>query len=89
MNHIPERTCICCRGKFPKEKLIRIVKIDNQIFIDKSGKSNGRGAYFCGNKSCVAKLKKAHGLDRAFKMKVNEDFYDLLIDFCNTINSET
>lgn len=80
MKHIPQRTCICCRQKFPKDELIRIVRLDNQFFIDKTHKSDGRGAYFCGSAQCKTKLLKSRALDRAFKQKVDDSVYHLLCD---------
>lgn len=79
MKHIPERTCICCRKKFQKEDLLRIVKFNGNITVDLSGKFDGRGAYFCGSPECAQKLLKSKALDRAFHEKVNEDVYNKLI----------
>ena len=46
MKKIPQRTCLGCGEAKPKKELIRIVKQnDGNIFIDKTGKANGRGAY--------------------------------------------
>ena len=43
---IPLRTCVITKEKLPKQELIRVVKDnENNVFIDLTGKSNGRGAY--------------------------------------------
>ena len=40
---IPMRSCVVSREKLPKQELIRIVKNkDNEIFVDITGKQNGR-----------------------------------------------
>lgn len=39
------RTCVVTREKLPKKELIRIVKTDEGIIIDESGKVNGHGCY--------------------------------------------
>ncbi len=78
MKHVPERTCICCRRKFPKEQLIRIVRSGGKFFVDRSQKADGRGAYFCGSDECRKKLIKSHGLDRSFHQKVDDSVYELL-----------
>ena len=78
MAHIPMRACILCREKFEKSELLRIVKYENEIKIDKTQKSNGRGAYICSN--CISKedLFKKRVLDRAFRDKVSSEVYELL-----------
>ncbi len=51
--HIPRRTCVGCRQVFPKHELIRVVRTpEGNIAIDEQGKSPGRGAYLCRQKSC-------------------------------------
>lgn len=74
------RTCCVCRKIFPKTNLIRIVKTtDGKIFIDKFGKSNGRGAYVCKNKECRTKLKKMKSLNKTFKCQVDDEIYEELL----------
>ena len=54
MKKIPQRTCLGCNEAKPKNKLIRIVKqSDGKIFVDKTGKAEGRGAYICNNVECL------------------------------------
>ena len=78
MAHIPMRSCVLCRKVFQKSELLRIVKDSGEIKIDKTQKSNGRGAYICSN--CISKedLFKKRVLDRAFKEKVDSAVYELL-----------
>lgn len=71
--------CIVCREHSDKKELLRIVKNkDGQIFVDKTGKANGRGAYICKSKECLNKLKKSRGLNRAFKCEVGDDVYSMI-----------
>ena len=73
------RMCIVCREHSDKKELLRIVKNkDGQIFVDKTGKANGRGAYICKSKECLNKLKKSRGLNRAFKCEVGDDVYSMI-----------
>lgn len=73
------RMCIVCREHSDKKELLRIVKNkDGQIFVDKTGKANGRGAYICKSKECINKLKKSRGLNRAFKCEVSDDVYNMI-----------
>lgn len=67
---------------YPQKDLIRIVKNKNDdIFIDKKGRQNGRGAYISINKKAVQQVKKHHLLDKVFKLKVSDEFYDELIKY--------
>ena len=77
---VPMRTCIACKKNAPKKELLRIVKNGEEIFLDKTGKSNGRGAYVCGDAECFKKLKKGRLLNKAFSMEVTEDVYDRLLE---------
>lgn len=68
---------MACRGKKQKEQLIRVVKQKKGlIFIDKTGKADGRGAYVCNNLECLELLKKKRGLERSFKCKIDGLIYD-------------
>ena len=70
------RMCIVCRGQSDKKTLLRIVKNKNgEIFVDKTGKANGRGAYVCKTKECYEKLCKQKCLNKAFKCDVLEEVY--------------
>ena len=71
------RMCIVCHSRSDKKELVRVVKNkDGEIFLDKTGKANGRGAYVCKSKDCFDKLKKTRALNRAFKCEVKNDVYD-------------
>ena len=76
---IPMRQCVGCGEMKEKPSLIRIIK-DNTgaISLDVTGRKNGRGAYVCKNKECLAKLKKKNGLDKAFQMRVDKEIYEQL-----------
>ncbi|MEL7625891.1 MAG: YlxR family protein [Anaerolineaceae bacterium] len=50
--HIPQRTCVGCREVLPKRNLIRLVKTEDGVRVDLSGKLPGRGAYLHDQKSC-------------------------------------
>ena len=79
MRKIPQRTCIGCNEKKDKKDLIRIVKNkESQIFIDRTGKANGRGAYICDNVECLEKAIKTKRLERTFETKISEEIYENL-----------
>ncbi|WFD11719.1 RNase P modulator RnpM [Tepidibacter hydrothermalis] len=73
---IPQRKCITCQDRNSKKTLIRIVKNkDGEIFVDNTGKANGRGAYICATKECLEKAIKTRALNRAFKLEISEKVY--------------
>ena len=73
----PLRMCIACREMKNKKELLRIVKNkEGQIFVDLTGKANGRGAYICKNTDCLEKLKKQKILNKAFKMMIEDSVYE-------------
>lgn len=62
-----------------KRELIRIIRdAEETIFVDATGKKNGRGAYICPSEECFLKVMKTKGLDRAFKMSVEPSVYEKL-----------
>ena len=79
---IPLRMCIACRTMQPKKNLVRIVKnSDGQIFIDKTFKANGRGAYLCNSNACLEKCIKTKALNRSFKCEIpNEVMESIKVD---------
>lgn len=79
MKKIPQRTCLGCGETKPKQELIRIVKqSDENIFIDKTGKANGRGAYICNNVECLEKAIKSKRLEKNFETKIDNEIYESL-----------
>ena len=76
---VPMRMCTGCREMKPKIELVRIVRTtEGEIKLDLTGKLNGRGAYICKSRDCIAKVKKSNALARAFEMSVSSDIYDRL-----------
>lgn len=71
----PQRMCMSCRRQYDKRDLIRIVRSGENIFVDKTFKAAGRGAYVCHNKECLQRLVKHKLLSKAFKCEVPPDVY--------------
>ena len=79
MKSLPQRTCIGCNTQKNKNELIRIVKNkEGIIFIDKTGKAQGRGAYLCNDVHCLEKTIKSKRLERVFETKIADEIYDNL-----------
>ena len=78
---IPMRSCIVSGEKLEKKDLIRVVKNkDNQVFIDLSGKANGRGAYLKKDILVINKCIKNKILDRKLEIEIPDEVYKELID---------
>lgn len=71
------RRCVSCREPRHKSEFLRIVKLaTGEIFIDTTGKAQGRGAYLCKSEKCAADNLKRRRLDKPFKSKVPADLYN-------------
>jgi len=74
---VPLRRCVGCREMKDKRELLRIVRNnEGEIFVDPTGKKNGRGAYICKNKSCFEQAVKAKSLSREFGCEIPKEVYD-------------
>lgn len=80
LKKIPMRKCIVTNIILPKRELIRIIlNKDGQLFIDKTGKQNGRGAYIQPKIELIPLLIKNKALERALKTKIPHEFYETLM----------
>jgi hypothetical protein len=70
--HIPQRTCVGCREVNAKRALIRLVRTENGVQIDPTGKASGRGAYLHDQRSCWQKAMKG-ALANALRMSFTDD----------------
>lgn len=76
---IPMRQCIGCGEMKSKKELLRILRTqEGEILLDATGRKNGRGAYICPNAECLKKAKRSKGLERSFKMRIDDEIYDNL-----------
>jgi Predicted nucleic-acid-binding protein implicated in transcription termination len=71
--------CLGCMEMKPKRELIRVVKNkEGEVFVDLTGKKNGRGAYICKNITCLEQAFKNKRLQKNLEIEINEDLYDSL-----------
>ena len=76
MKKIPLRIRIVNREQLTKGELLRIVKNkENEVFIDLTGKANGRGAYIKKDVDVLKIAKNKKILERALETQINEDLY--------------
>ena len=79
MKKIPTRSCVVTREKFPKQELIRVVRgTDGNVYVDQTGKLNGRGAYLKKDLSVFEKAKKTKALDRHLEVEVPDRVFEEL-----------
>ncbi len=71
---IPMRQCVGCREMKGKKELLRVIKTsEGEIFLDVTGKKNGRGAYLCPNEGCLVQAVKNRGLERSLKTVIPKE----------------
>ena len=79
---IPLRKSVVSNDVIDKRDLLRIVKNkEGEVFIDPTGKANGRGAYIKLDNAEALEAKKKKVFNRSFNMEVEENFYDELIAY--------
>jgi len=77
MKKIPIRKCIGCGEQKSKKELIRVVKNkENEVFIDFTGKANGRGAYICPDYKCFDIAIKKNSFNRALDTQIDDKIYN-------------
>lgn len=82
---IPLRTCIVTKEKLEKKDLIRIVKTkENEVFVDLTGKQNGRGAYIKRDMDVLDKVKKNNILGKQLQTEIPKEIYKELEDIINS-----
>lgn len=78
---IPMRMCVVTREKCEKRDLIRIVKNkDGEIFVDETGKQNGKGCYLKKDEEVINKAKDKKILDRVLESEIPENIYTELLN---------
>lgn len=77
MKKIPLRRCVVTKEQLPKGELLRIVKNkENDVFVDLTGKANGRGAYIKKDVNVLKIAKDKKILERALETKISEAVYE-------------
>ena len=71
--HVPVRMCVVCRDKAGKRALTRVVRTEQGLQVDSSGKLNGRGAYLCDREACWDTAVKTELLAKALRMPLTEE----------------
>lgn len=76
---VPMRMCTGCGEMKPKRELVRVVKNkEEEISLDLTGKSPGRGAYVCRRSECLKKARKNRRIEKSFRCRIPDEIYDNL-----------
>jgi len=76
---IPERKCVVTNEMKPKKELIRVVRNkEGEVFVDPTGKKNGRGAYLSRDLDVILKAEKTNVLNRTLNTEVDASIYEEL-----------
>ena len=77
MKKISLRRCVVTKQQLPKQELLRIVKNkENTVFVDLTGKANGRGAYIKKDVNVLKTAKDKKILERALEIQISEEVYE-------------
>ena len=72
------RKCIGCNEMKEKKAMMRVLKWEEGILLDTTGKKNGRGAYLCKSEECLKQAIKTKGLERSLKVQIPAEVYEAL-----------
>lgn len=85
VKHVPQRTCIACREIAGKRGLIRVVRTEQGVMLDPTGKKAGRGAYIHPTRSCMATVLQSNRLNQALRTNVTAEDRKQLEAFLATL----
>lgn len=77
---IPLRKCVVTQELLPKKELLRVVKNkEGKVFVDESGRANGRGAYLKKEAAVIELAKRKNALAKALEIEIPESIYEELL----------
>ena len=76
MKKIPMRTCVVTKEKLPKKELLRIVKTDEGVIADETGKVNGHGCYIKRDLSVLETAREKRILENVLETEISNEVYD-------------
>ena len=75
------RSCVVTHEKLDKRDLFRVVRDkEGHVFVDLSGKANGRGAYLKRDVEVIKQAKMNKILDRRLEVNVDDSIYEELVN---------
>lgn len=83
--HVPQRTCIACRQVAGKRGLVRLVRTEQGVEIDPSGKKAGRGAYLHPVPKCWEIGIKGNRIEQALRIKLTPAVRKALQEYAQSL----
>lgn len=81
MPSTPSRQCINCRQHLPRKGMLRLTSDRSHHFsIDENPPLQGRSAYVCRDKTCLAEALKAKKFQRTLKRGIPDAILEALND---------
>ncbi|HNR02908.1 MAG TPA: YlxR family protein [Anaerolineaceae bacterium] len=84
IKHVPQRTCIGCRTVLAKRELVRLVRTQEGVRVDATGKAAGRGAYVHNIRACWEQALKGP-INHALRMEITPSDRERLLDYMNQL----
>ena len=79
MRKIPLRKCVATQEQLPKKELIRVVRNkEGEVFVDPTGKMNGRGAYLKRSLEAIELAQKKGVLRKSLEVFIPDTIYEEL-----------
>jgi uncharacterized protein len=85
---VPQRMCVACRQGAGKRQLIRIVRTEEGVKVDPTGKLSGRGAYLHPSPLCWHKALEHRLLQRALHTQISAQDLAALAEYAATLPDE-
>lgn len=79
MKKVPMRTCVVTKEKLPKKELVRIVKSENGVIVDETGKVNGHGCYLKKDREVFKLAQSKKVLNRVLETEVPDSIFEELM----------
>lgn len=79
MRKIPLRKCVATQEQLPKKELIRVVRNkEGDVFVDPTGKMNGRGAYLKRSLEAIEIAQKKDVLKKSLNVDIPDSIFEEL-----------
>lgn len=75
MKKVPMRMCIVTKQRFMKKDLLRVVKSENGVIVDETGKVNGHGVYLSKDLDVINTAAEKHILEHALDCPIPESIF--------------
>lgn len=80
MKKVPMRSCVVTKEKLPKNELVRVVKTDEGVIVDLTGKVNGHGVYLKKDEAVINTAKSKKILDHMLETSVPDSVFEELMN---------